>query len=311
MELTQLHYFVMVAETGNITKAAEKLYITQPALSRVILRLEKELGTPLFDRKGGRVTLNRHGEVFLRHVKPALASINEGVHAVIDELGNKQVIIHNYLTADLFRSIVEKCQAEFDTIEFSVKNFGDNVGDADLEEEMPSLIMLPANEFHSYVFPASYMERWCVIYNNKYEFHTKLQGNAISLRQLSQEPIVFSGSRYDREFLDSLFDSAGLTPRIIPCESLGESSVQINRRKAVGLVPAINFRSLIRSIDSIPIAAAMVSDHPCTRKVYLGRSPKFLANVDDYTVLDSIINHLSNEYAETDAFFDSYFGLDA
>ena len=43
MELNQLHYFVAVAHCENITKAAKELFITQPALSRVILRLEQEL----------------------------------------------------------------------------------------------------------------------------------------------------------------------------------------------------------------------------------------------------------------------------
>ena len=70
MELNQLHYFVAVARCENITRAAKELFITQPALSRVILRLEQELGTPLFDRHGGRVTLNEHGKAFLRYVEP-------------------------------------------------------------------------------------------------------------------------------------------------------------------------------------------------------------------------------------------------
>ena len=64
MELNQLHYFVEVARCENITRAAKELFITQPALSRVILRLEQELGTPLFDRHSGRVTLNEHGKAF-------------------------------------------------------------------------------------------------------------------------------------------------------------------------------------------------------------------------------------------------------
>ena len=76
-------------------------------------------------------------------------------------------------------------------------------------------------------------------------------------------------------------------------------------------MPVSNFRSLIKSIDSIPIAAAMVSDHPCQRMLYLGRNPKFLSNADEYRVLEAIKNYLSKEYAETDAFFESYFGMEA
>lgn len=310
MELNQLHYFVAVARCENITKAAKELFITQPALSRVILRLEQELGTPLFDRHGGRVTLNEHGKAFLRHVEPALESINAGVHAVIDELGGREIVIHNYLTADLFKSIVERCQAELPDIIFTVKNIGDNANGESMFQTNPDIIMLPTKDFHNYVFPMSYMERWCVIYNSKYQFHTDFDGTHLTLHQLCQEPIVFSGSKLDREFVDSIFAGAGLTPKLLPCTTLADSSVQINRCKGIGLVPVSNFRSLIQSIDSIPIAAAMVSDHPCRRMLYLGRSPKFLSNADEYRVLEAIKNYLSKEYAETDAFYESYFGIE-
>ena len=54
----------------------------------------------------------------------------------------------------------------------------------------------------------------------------------------------------------------------------------------------------------------MVSDHPCQRMLYLGRSSRFLSNADEYRVLETIQNYLSKEYAETDAFFESYFGTE-
>ncbi len=309
MELNQLHYFVAVAHCENITKAAKELFISQPALSRVILRLEQELGTPLFDRHGGRVTLNEHGKAFLRYVEPALESINTGVHAVIDALGGREIVIHNYLTADLFKSIVERCQAELPDIAFSVKNIGDNADDVSMLQEKPDIVMLPTKDFRNYVFPMSYMERWCVIYNCKYQFHTPTDGTHLTLEQLAQEPLVLSGSKLDRKFVEDMFASRGLMPKILPCASLADSSAQINRCKGIGLVPVSNFRSLIKSIDSIPIAAAMVSDHPCERMLYLGRSPRFLSNADEYRVLEAIKNFLSKEYAETDEFYESYFGL--
>lgn len=308
MELNQLHYFVAVAKTENITKAAQELFITQPALSRVILRLETELGSPLFDRKGGRLTLNEHGKIFLSYVKPALDSINEGVHAVIDELGSREITIHNYLVTDLFKPIVEKCQAEFTNITFNVKNMGDNADEEIINGSMPEIVMLPTNNFHSYIFPMTYMERWCVMYNCRYQFHSNFNGHSLTLQQLAQEPIAFSGSDYDRMFLDQIFAQAGLSPKIIHCSTLSESSAQINRCKSVGFVPVSNFRTLIKTIESIPISAAIVSDAPCTRMLYLGRSPRFLSNADEYRVLESIKNYISGEYAETDEFYESYFG---
>ena len=68
MELSQLKYFKTVAKTGKISAAAQELFLSAPALSTSIARLEKELGTPLFDRTGNRISLNAQGEIFLRHV---------------------------------------------------------------------------------------------------------------------------------------------------------------------------------------------------------------------------------------------------
>lgn len=64
MELLQIKYFKVIAETENISKAAEQLYIAQPSLSQTLKRLEDELGTPLFDRTGKRITLNCAGKTF-------------------------------------------------------------------------------------------------------------------------------------------------------------------------------------------------------------------------------------------------------
>ena len=62
----QLHYFKAVATICKIADAAESLFVSAPALSTSIARLEKELGVKLFDRAGNRITLNAQGKIFLR-----------------------------------------------------------------------------------------------------------------------------------------------------------------------------------------------------------------------------------------------------
>ena len=52
MELNQIKYFQTIAEEGSFTKAAQKLYLSQPALSKSMARLESELGVELFTRQG-------------------------------------------------------------------------------------------------------------------------------------------------------------------------------------------------------------------------------------------------------------------
>lgn len=75
MELQQLKYFKTVAAIGKISDAAEALFISAPALSTSISRLEKELGMKLFDRSSNRITLNAQGQIFLKHVNQIFANL--------------------------------------------------------------------------------------------------------------------------------------------------------------------------------------------------------------------------------------------
>jgi LysR family transcriptional regulator, benzoate and cis,cis-muconate-responsive activator of ben and cat genes len=66
MELRQLRSFIAVAEDGNISRAAQRLHLTQSALSRQIKALEEDLGVPLLDRGAHSIKLTQEGEVLLR-----------------------------------------------------------------------------------------------------------------------------------------------------------------------------------------------------------------------------------------------------
>ena len=67
MESRQLRYFCEIAEAGSFTAAAARLRVAQPALSRQIASLERDLGAPVFLRGPGGIKLTSHGEILLRH----------------------------------------------------------------------------------------------------------------------------------------------------------------------------------------------------------------------------------------------------
>lgn len=69
MEFRQLECFIMVATNGSITKAAEIMHISQPAVTRSIQLLEADIGTPLFDRNGKHISLSAAGKEVLREAK--------------------------------------------------------------------------------------------------------------------------------------------------------------------------------------------------------------------------------------------------
>lgn len=75
MSLAQLHYFVTVAEEQNVGRAAERLHVAQPPLSRQIQKLEDELGVPLFARTSRGMRLLPDGTKFLVHARRILAEV--------------------------------------------------------------------------------------------------------------------------------------------------------------------------------------------------------------------------------------------
>lgn len=86
MEIHQLTYFVAVAETGSFSRAAERCLVTQPSLSQQILKLEQELGEPLFDRLHRRVVLTAAGRTLLPSANAILAEINEIKYQLTQEM---------------------------------------------------------------------------------------------------------------------------------------------------------------------------------------------------------------------------------
>lgn len=69
MNLRQIEYFLAISETMNFTKAAQKLYVSQTAVTKQIQLLEHELGTQLFDRNNKQIELTKAGEFFLVEAK--------------------------------------------------------------------------------------------------------------------------------------------------------------------------------------------------------------------------------------------------
>lgn len=100
MDLKQLEYIVGIAEEKNITKAAKKLYITQSALNQTLLKLEKEIGEPLFERSKLNLYLTEIGKIYVEQAKKIL-EIRKETYEKIDEIkGDYNSVIRIGLTPE-------------------------------------------------------------------------------------------------------------------------------------------------------------------------------------------------------------------
>src|ERR1700737_2927778 len=93
MNFRHLRAFATIADAGGFVRAAARLNLSQPALSRQIHALEAELGLPLFDRIGRRVQLTSEGEDLLRRSRRLLAEADSlGEHARLLKAGETGIL---------------------------------------------------------------------------------------------------------------------------------------------------------------------------------------------------------------------------
>ncbi|CAN7764330.1 LysR substrate-binding domain-containing protein [Caballeronia sp. LjRoot31] len=127
MELRHLRYFLAVAQTLNFTKAAERLHMAQPPLSRQIRELEEELGVELFDRRGKRVGLSSAGMVFADRAQRILASADAAVidsqRAARGEIGRLAVGFFEHIAYTLLPALIREFQQRFPDVSIELRWF--------------------------------------------------------------------------------------------------------------------------------------------------------------------------------------------
>ena len=299
MDLNQLHQFITVAETENITKASHKLYITQPALSRSISRLEAELEVKLFDRKSNTLILNENGQIFLKYVSAGLDSINAGVHAVRQRNVNRRILVSNYVFLDDFASFCDRCLSAFPDVDLQAFDGTRSVSDYPTDLA-PDLTIIPEQDFRNYTVAKTYLEPWCIMFHKNYTFRSDCDGSSISIQQLFQESIIFDSSPYDREILSQIFPE--LPPNLRFATQSDESRISISRCRAIGITPVTAYRSLVRRVPDTPVRAMLLSEKRIERPIYLSHRPDFLGNAEDYAILELLDMHITEELQAAEAF---------
>lgn len=124
VELRHLRYFAAVAEEENVTRAAERLHVSQPPLSRQIRDLEEELGVELFERTARSIRLTGAGRVFLGEARAVLLRADEAASKVRSigrrPTGNLSVGFAPSLTVDLLPTALRSFQKTHPSVRVSL-----------------------------------------------------------------------------------------------------------------------------------------------------------------------------------------------
>lgn len=218
MDLKQLRYFLAVAEQEHMTRAAEALYVSQPALSQQIRALERELGTPLFDRIGRRIELTAAGRTLQRHARRILLEV-ENARAAMDDLRGTvrgDVVVATIQTANVsflveviarFRAahvgvVVRVREERADRVLERVRSGEANVGVTYLDGDAPAgLEAVPL-----------YREDLVLVVPESHE----LAGGTLPTARVSELPLIVPPGGYClRRGIDAVLAEAGARQRVV------------------------------------------------------------------------------------------------
>jgi len=113
VSIQQIRIFLAAAQTGSFSQAAQKLYLTQPAVSKWIAKLERELGSKLFVRQGSGVKLTEEGELLIDGWKHMLNVFDDTLGALDRRAGKKRTLRVGILTQLRFVHAISDIQRRF------------------------------------------------------------------------------------------------------------------------------------------------------------------------------------------------------
>lgn len=219
MELLQLRYFCTVARMQNISQGAAYHGIPQPAMSKTISKLEKELGAELFIRRKNRIHLTEAGQQFYEQVSDSLQQLD----AAVDHLQEPQSMesAHLQLLVTALRGktaeVLSLFRRSHPNVTFSVSSTlesGANAGVYDLcISDKP-----PSPEYDSSI---SLVQRQVDLYAAMAPNHPLAHRQIIALEELREEPTVSISTSPLQQPVGDLCREHGFTPRVVvSCDDL-------------------------------------------------------------------------------------------
>ncbi|MGO2812887.1 MAG: LysR family transcriptional regulator [Brevibacterium aurantiacum] len=287
MNLEQLASFVEIANTGHFTRAAATLHLAQPSLSRQISTLEKELGSELFHRAHGHISLTAAGDTLLPTARRMLADA-EAVRRDMDELaGLRKGRIRLGATPTLCVSLVAEAISSFhhehpgvelELVEKGSRELIEALGAGELDLALITRTLTPSAQMPRLRMREVLSEDLVVIAgadrrsggSTSWSGDSRsgaplLPGDTVTLAEVAALPQVLFHHGYDlREATSAAFDAAGLAPNIVVEGAEMDAVLRfVERGLGVAIVPAMVL------VDRPRLTSAQLLEPSLSRRVSL------------------------------------------
>lgn len=219
MTLQQLHYAIVISETGSMNKAAERLYISQPSLTNAVKELENEIGITVFKRSGKGVSLTADGMEFLTYAR----QVYQQYETLSEKYSGGKIKRKFGVSAQHYSFAVQafvETVREYDTCdyEFAVRetNTADVVNDvASLKSEIGILYLSNFNrQFIMKMLQTNQLEFHhltdCNVYAYLWKEHPLAERGSVSLAELESYPCLTfeQGDKSSFYFAEEIFSTS-------------------------------------------------------------------------------------------------------
>ena len=277
VDMDELRWFIRVAESRTVTEAAETLHLSQPALSRGLGRLEREVGAPLFDRVGRVLRLNANGQALLDGARRAVSAV-DGARRTIGELadpdrGTVTLAFLNTMGPLVVPTLLSAYRPRRPNVQFRLRQGGTERIEQYLLEGLVDLLLISPPRSPDIVWRPLLKEPLVLVVPVT---HRLAGRTSVRLEEVRDDPfVIFSRGFGMRPTTERLCREAGFTPRIA-CEGEDGATLRglIGAGCGVGLIgpgPAP-----LPDVVELP-----VSDPPCYRMIGLAWCERFMPAAAD------------------------------
>jgi DNA-binding transcriptional LysR family regulator len=243
IDIRQMRYFVVLAETLHFGRAAERLHLSQPPLSRQLASLEKELGVRLLERHSRHATLTRAGQRFLEDSRAVLASFDQACRnaQLTDrgELGELSIGFMMHAAYTVLPSLTQRYMAAHPHVRVTLREvIPSSLVDKVLDGRFDAGIMFFPGPVRGLETRAIYREKLCLAAHATHQLAGRVRINA---RDLDGEPLIATPADVApmlREAIVGYCRSGGFVPTVRLETQLQQTIVSlVGENLGIALVP--------------------------------------------------------------------------